>query len=151
MRIMTFRTKFLTFILSAAAAVALVSHARMSHAQAPELAGSHWALGQINGEDARLGKDAGLVFDTAGTWVSASGGCNRFMGDVILSGDTLTFPKKMAGTLMACPPEIDAQERAFLAALKDVQRFEQEGETLRLLDKEQTILLQFERLPQDGS
>ncbi len=63
---------------------------------------------------------------------SGSGGCNRLMGSYELNGDKLTFGQ-MAGTMMACPEGMDT-EKAFLEALKQVNKWKIVGQHLELFD-----------------
>ncbi len=48
--------------------------------------------------------------------MSGSTGCNRLTGSYEQDGNSLRF-KQMATTKMACPPPVDAMERAFLQVL----------------------------------
>ncbi len=75
----------------------------------------------------------------------ATGGCNRFMGAVEvepeLTGGKVSFPSEMAGTLMACPPDLDTQERAFLKTLAGIVAFDRSGEELSFTDEAGQIVL----------
>ncbi len=75
----------------------------------------------------------------------ATGGCNRFMGSVEvepeLTGGKVSFPSEMAGTLMACPPDLDTQERAFLKTLAGIVAFDRSGEELSFMDEAGEIVL----------
>jgi len=55
--------------------------------------------------------------------VTGNGSCNRYGGTVELGDGTIKVGPVMT-TKMACTPEIDAQERAYLAALQNASRTE---------------------------
>jgi heat shock protein HslJ len=58
--------------------------------------------------------------------VTGNGSCNRYGGPVELGDGTIKVGPVMT-TKMACAPEIDAQERAYLAALQNASRTELVG------------------------
>ena len=68
--------------------------------------------------------------------IAGTGGCNRLMGQAKISGKSISFGS-LAGTMMMCPDEAMAQERAFQEALKATQRFtlKSGGKTLVLKNK----------------
>ncbi|MFC6637165.1 META domain-containing protein [Sulfitobacter sediminilitoris] len=74
---------------------------------------------------------------------SIFGGCNRFIGDLALSEGTIAFPESFAGTLMACPDDVERHERAFLDALARVHSYVRYGTGLVLTDRSGGALLHF--------
>lgn len=72
--------------------------------------------------------------------IFGSGGCNRIMGSLTLTGEGLSVGP-LASTMMACPEPVMAAERAFLGALGRADRFDlDEDGTLRLLAADGVIL-----------
>ena len=90
-------------------------------------------------------KFAGILWPPANrtdnhTWYSdAEGriddctGCNRLTGTYQLDGKALKF-SPLAMTKMACPPPLDAQERAFIQAINATASVRESGNILELLD-----------------
>jgi copper homeostasis protein (lipoprotein) len=74
--------------------------------------------------------------------VGGSGGCNRLAGSYELKGDTLTFGQ-MAGTRMACLEGMDT-EKAFLDALRRVNKWKIAGQHLELFDAAGNLVARFE-------
>lgn len=91
---------------------------------APEdisLEGTRWLVVEIAGIPVETEQPPEILFD-AGR-VSVATGCNRFAGTAKIEGDALRFADNLAGTLMACPPPMDAQEEAVLQALPLVEGY----------------------------
>lgn len=83
------------------------------------LSGVRWTVTEIAGQPWDGDEPATLVFDRNMT-VALFAGCNRMSGRAILTDNTLHFPSDIAITMMACPPDVEAREQAFLAALRRV-------------------------------
>ena len=77
--------------------------------------------------------------------LSGSTGCNSFGGTYEQSGTSLAITLG-ATTLIGCPPPLDAQEQAVLAALPTTSSFTVDGETLTLLDADGAALLEYAHL-----
>lgn len=73
---------------------------------------------------------ATLEFPTEGR-ASGNGSCNRFNGVVAIDGSTIQFGG-LASTRKACAEDVMRQEDSYLAALRDAESFEVEGEMLRI-------------------
>lgn len=118
-------------------------------AQSPaqSIAGVQWAVTEIAGDPWGNEDPATIIIDDQMT-LAIFGGCNRFMGQVSISGHTISFPRDLAGTKMACPPEIDARERQFLEALSRAASFVRYRSWLVLTDAEGAPLLHFEERPE---
>lgn len=91
---------------------------------------------------------ATLVIDVAMN-VSAFGRCNRFRVQVQPSGLGLAFPENIAGTIVACPDEIEAQEQRFLDALAQVSDYVRYGAGLVMEDFDGRASCIFSRSPSD--
>jgi putative lipoprotein len=99
-----------------------------------------WALIELNGAVVDKGRDAGFTFTTEGQFL-ASGGCNQYMGQATITGRNVSFPDNMAGTMMACVPDVDTQERNFLAALPTVKSLDRQGPLLQLIAQDGTVVM----------
>jgi putative lipoprotein len=108
------------------------------------LAGVDWRIVSLAGAPVPAeARDPVLNFKTMpdGAAFAASAGCNRFVGQATIAGDTLAFGPA-ASTRMACPPPLDAAEAALAAALGATARWQIDGPTLRLLDAAGAVLLE---------
>lgn len=76
----------------------------------------------------------------AGGRVSGTGGCNRLTGPFRLEGETLTLGP-LAFTRMACAPEVNAREAAFLAFLGTPLTASVQALTLTLTNSEGRTLV----------
>jgi len=88
-------------------------------------------------------REAHLAFAAADNRVSGSTGCNRVVGTYKQTGEGLSF-SPLAATKMACPPNLDTQERAFLAAVQATAAAQISGNTLELKDAQGKVRLRFE-------
>jgi heat shock protein HslJ len=109
------------------------------------LVGTRWLLENMSGRRVVDGVQSTLEF-VAADRVAGSGGCNRYAGPVVVSGNTLRFGP-LVGTKMSCPASIMEQEDRFLAALRTstTYRIDEPGK-LVLSDESATVQLQFSRL-----
>jgi copper homeostasis protein (lipoprotein) len=110
------------------------------------LAETYWKLVRLNGDPVTAAanqREPHLLFRRGPeARVAGSSGCNRVMGGYTLDGEQLRL-SKMAGTRMACPDGM-AQERAFLDALTQVDRWQVRGSHLELSDAQRRVLARFE-------
>jgi heat shock protein HslJ len=100
-----------------------------------------WTLVRVPGVDLPPAVSPSLTLEEGRA--SGHAGCNRFTGAYELAGERLTFGP-LAGTLMACPPPLEAVERAYLAALARVASWRVEEDALVLLDADGQELLRYE-------
>jgi heat shock protein HslJ len=110
------------------------------------LTGTCWRAVTIDGSPAaQLPKkrEAHIIFSAEGKRVSGSTGCNRFTGTFKQIGDNLNF-SPLAITKMACPPALNTQERAFLAALQATTAMNLTGNTLELKDASGKVRMRLE-------
>lgn len=98
------------------------------------LAGSRWVLQQLGNEAVPAAPIATLDFSADGR-INGSDGCNRYGGSVAVDASTIRVGRDVAGTLMACPSEIEARARAYRDALREAVRFSVDGGRLSLQDK----------------
>lgn len=106
------------------------------------LPGVTWTVTEVLGQSWTAADAATLFLDDEMN-LSVFGGCNRFRGQVVLSDDGLAFPEDLAGTLMACPDEVEAQERRFLSALRQVSGYVRYGAGLVLTNSAGNAVLHF--------
>jgi putative lipoprotein len=102
--------------------------------QAP-LERTTWLVVEISGRPVVVPADqsATLMLVPTDRRFAASAGCNRLMGNYDLKGGSLRF-SKVAGTRMACPPALMAQEQALIEALGHTTGFRASGNNLELMD-----------------
>lgn len=105
------------------------------------LDGTDWVLSKLDGFDAPGNPTPTLQF--TGGRVSGSDGCNRFGGGYSATATAFAITSPLVSTQMACPPEVEAQARAFLAALTGAKGHRVEGTLLTLLSADGTTLATF--------
>jgi heat shock protein HslJ len=76
--------------------------------------------------------------------VSGSSGCNSYQGQYTTNG-TLAAIGPLAGTQIACPEDVMAQEQAFLKDMQGVGKVERRGDRLILSDLGGSILVSMVR------
>lgn len=81
-----------------------------------------WRLASLDGKDVPTSISTTLEIAADGK-VSGRGGCNGFGGNATLKGRAIRF-SRMVSTMMACAPDIMAQERSFLDGLGKVRRWD---------------------------
>jgi heat shock protein HslJ/membrane-bound inhibitor of C-type lysozyme len=86
------------------------------------LHGAEWVVEDLNGGALIEQTRVTLNFAADGR-VLGNASCNNYHGGYILTGESLTIPQA-ATTMMACEPELMAQESRFLELLENIQRFE---------------------------
>jgi heat shock protein HslJ len=112
-------------------------------ADAPSLDGTAWVLSMLPGVTLAAGDRPTLRFE--GGRVAGSDGCNRFSGAYTAQGSELKVAAQLASTMMACPPPLDVQAKAFVAALTGAARFRVEGGRLELLAADGKVLATLDR------
>lgn len=110
------------------------------------VAGIEWAVTEVKGEPWPKAEPATLMIDTLAN-VSVFAGCNHFRGRALLSDGALEFPENFAGTLMACPDDIEALERKFLRSLGEVSAYVRYGAGLVMTDAQGRAVLHFVERP----
>jgi len=103
--------------------------------------GTAWRLEDLAGAKVLGGAPATLEFSEEGR-ASGSGSCNRFNGVVTVENGTIQFGG-LAATRKACPEPIMRQEEQYLAALRDAERYEIDGESLRIFSADRPEPLRY--------
>ncbi len=110
------------------------------------LENSYWKLTTLNGKPVVAKPDhrePSLILHPEGMRTEIFGGCNQIAGTYKFDGGNgITFGP-MAGTLMACPDDMDT-EKNFTAALNEVRSYRVAGTRLELLDEYHKIVATFE-------
>ena len=109
------------------------------------LENTYWKLTRLGDAPVMVGekqREPHFVLNSETRRVGGSGGCNRLVGSYELKGDRLTFGQ-MAGTMMACLEGGDT-EKAFLAALRQVNTWKIVGQHLEVFDAAGNLLARFE-------
>jgi heat shock protein HslJ len=103
------------------------------------LQGREWVVEDVNGKGIIDRSRATLNFGENGR-VSGRASCNNYTAQYTLTGEGLTVDKA-AGTMMACPPGLMAQEALFLDVLRNVRRFDfaPDGALILQTDDRRTI------------
>ncbi|MCU0870086.1 MAG: META domain-containing protein, partial [Burkholderiales bacterium] len=92
-----------------------------------------WTFTSIQGDAPRAGGRQRPGLELRDGRVAAATGCNRVLGRFKVDGAGVAFAQ-MASTMMACPPEEGAQERAIADVLARTQGWRMTGGTLVLTD-----------------
>lgn len=108
---------------------------------AATLWGSGWQLESLLGASALDHIEATLEFPSEGR-ATGNGSCNRFNGVVTIDGHAIQFGG-IAATRKACPDAVMRQEDAYFAALQGAERFEMDGQVLRIFATGQAEPLRF--------
>lgn len=106
---------------------------------------STWRVSELGGGLVETDPKPEIAFAEGGQF-GATGGCNRFVGQAEIGGQAISFPDNMAGTLMACPPEMDKVEQDFLNALEGATGYTLNGNLLVLNGADGNPLMRLTRL-----
>lgn len=123
--------------------VILVFLAACSPKLAPDKywSGKRWTLTEMKGvpvQQSGTRRDAYIEFNEPEKKFSGNGGCNHINGNYTLDGKNLSF-SEIISTKMSCP-DIEF-EYLFLEVLKDIDRFEMDGDDLVLKDGRKDVLV----------
>lgn len=118
--------------LTQAGAGAFLTRVQASSAEIGMLAGEAWTVTAIGDDDVTVGqKPITLRFGADGT-ISGQAPCNSYRGTYRVTEGRLALGQ-IAATLMACAPDIQTRERAFLDTLREISDVETPGEGLLVL------------------
>ena len=107
-------------------------------ADAPSLENTAWMLSTLPGQSLAAESPPTLRFE--GGRVSGTDGCNRYSGAYSAEGAELKVSPQLASTRMACPPAVDAQAKAFIAALTGAGKYRIANEQLELQAADGAVL-----------
>jgi heat shock protein HslJ len=117
-----------TLAVSCASAPAAPAGSEKTVPSPQYLIGSEWELRDLGGTPVLDDRRPTLSFVEPGR-ISGNASCNRYGGGADVGDGTIKV-SPLAVTKMACTPEIDSQERAYLAALQNASRLELAGKEL---------------------
>jgi heat shock protein HslJ len=127
---MRFMVRRVTGLLVLGAALASAGGVAAAPGGSP-LDGTAWVLASLAGHPVPGSPTATLQFE--GGRLSGTDGCNRFSAGYSATGSALEVSPQVVSTRMACPAEVEAKARAFLAALTGAKRYRLQGARLELL------------------
>jgi heat shock protein HslJ len=106
------------------------------------LDGGVWVIESIDGPDGSVSAPEGAYLQYAEGDVFVSTGCNRGVGSLEVSDDTVTIGP-IAVTMMMCEPDVAAWESELLQLLSQPLGWELDGDQLTLTAGEQSIISRF--------
>lgn len=108
-----------------------------------DLEGKDWVLTQMLDADGKeIIVDIGVSAAFDGSTVSGVSGCNNYNASYEATGDQISFGE-VAGTKMACAPDIQEIEDRYLELLATIGTFEVDGRSMSMTDTEGTPVLQY--------
>lgn len=78
--------------------------------------------------------------------VGIKGACNSFAGAAAPDGSALRFDGPIAGTMKACPPELEKLDRDLIAALEATDRYERNGDGMAFVNAAGVTVLRLRRV-----
>lgn len=99
----------------------------------------NWVAERIQGHKLK-GKAQSTLDIAEDGKISGSGGCNRYMGAMVIDGQNIKV-QPVGGTMMACPPPMMQQDDRFHAALRLVTSWKISKGRLVLIDAKQREVL----------
>ncbi len=126
-------------------ATALLAAVILAGSAVPTSAGASWLAGSQWGYPLEAGvTDRRSVRFAVNGQLFGNGGCNKFRGRYDQTGKAITI-SPIATTRKACPEEIMARERSFIAALTNARSVDAAQFKLVLLDADGKELLRLAR------
>ncbi len=138
-RLLFSSTSFYPVLTNGAGDTADIIVKRANMAQT-NILGTEWTVVSIGDQPITLARMPTISFGKDGK-VSVFGGCNRFMGQLETNERGLGLSDKMAGTLMACSPELDTLERHLLTQLQNASVFNSNGQELTIMNADHIVLV----------
>ena len=96
------------------------------------LSGTRWSLVSIGGSPVLVSESTSMQFDKGR--LTGSDGCNRYTTSYTESAGSLKVGPNIAGTRMACAPDVMEEARTFIAILAAASGYRIDGDRLTLLD-----------------
>ncbi|MBK7325730.1 putative Heat shock protein [Candidatus Propionivibrio aalborgensis] len=108
----------------------------------PPLAGTHWVLQALGSSAVAKTPPVTLNFGSDNR-IGGNDGCNQYQGNHTSGDDSIRIGENLAGTLMACPDQLEAQARDYRQALQRAARFALDRDRLSLRDDAGNLLATF--------
>ena len=96
------------------------------------LSGTRWSLVSIGGSPVLASESTSMQFEKGR--LSGSDGCNRYTTSYTASATSLTIGTNIAGTRMACKPDVMEEAKTFIEILGRTTGYRRDGERMLLLD-----------------
>jgi len=138
---MNLRARLLATGVALASLLSAACASMTSASDAPDLDGTAWVLSSLAGRTLIEGATATLRFD--GDRASGTDGCNRYTTSYTAEGSQLKFDAAGAATMMACPPAIMEQARAFTSSLGATRSHRISDGQLQLLGADGAVVASF--------
>ena len=135
------RTPRIVIAATIALVAALTLTACSSSSASPEGGTYTTNVMTVDGTEQPLALDSTLQVAFVDGGVSVNAGCNTMFGQADLSDGTVTLSGPLAGTKMACPPELMAQDEALSAFFSAGPSWTLDGEVLTLTSGTTTFTL----------
>jgi heat shock protein HslJ len=107
------------------------------------LTNTYWRIDSLMGAPVSAAENTRephlVVMDGPEGRFHATVGCNQMIGSYTYEDGRLTFGR-VASTMMACPPPLDAMERQLAEVLSATRQIRLEGDRLNLLDDTGAVL-----------
>ena len=105
--------------------------------------GQFWELTAYTAETGLAAVPEGVVpsLSLADGVASGNAGCNQFSGSYSIDGTSLSIAPELAQTMMACEPDAQAVEDAYLALLPTTAAWRSSAGILELLDGQDAVIL----------
>lgn len=135
---MNLRARLIATGIAVASLLSTACTAMTSAPDIPNLDGTAWVLSALPGRSLVEGATATLRFE--GGRASGTDGCNRYATSYAADGSKLKFDATGAATMMACPPAIMEQARAFTSSLDKTSSHRVEAGQLQLLGPDGAVV-----------
>jgi heat shock protein HslJ len=109
------------------------------------LSGTRWSLVSIGGSPVLASESTSMQFEKGR--LSGSDGCNRYTTGYTASATSLTIGTNIAGTRMACAPEVMEEAKTFISILSRASGYRVDGDRLMLLEKDGRPMAAFRKAP----
>jgi heat shock protein HslJ len=136
------RTRAAAVVIAAFVAAGCTATADKERGAGARLADTRWTLQSLG--EASVPRHPPVTLDLGRDGhVSGSDGCNRLQTVYTVDGASISISMKVAGTMMACPEQIEARARTYREALQRAARFTLSEDRLSLQDSTGRVLAAF--------
>ena len=125
--------------VSIAASALLAAYSGTSIPQPTAFDGTSLRIDTIDGMRLSGGPSAEVAFGASGA-ISATGGCNRLVGQAQIGPSTLRVSRPLAATRRACPALLEARDAAVADLLSRTTAVRRDGRQMVWLDAEGRII-----------
>ena len=108
----------------------------------PPLGDTHWVLQELGTSAVAKTPPVTLNFGPDNR-IGGNDGCNQYQGNYTAGDHSIRIGENLAGTLMACPDQLEAQARDYRQVLQRAARFALDEDRLSLQDDAGHLLATF--------